>query len=339
MMNKHERSLPEIVELASAFHGSAVLFTALEVNVFGMLAQDGCGGKVEQLAAQSGLNERGLRLLLDACVAIGILRKDDDVYANTEAGAITLVPGGQHDLSRAIAYNRDVYPAWGRLAELVRSGRPVEAPEEHLGADEQRTRRFVLAMHGRAMGIGRAVIPMIELPANARVLDLAGGPGTYATLLAQTNPSVSCVTMDLPAITAVAKELVAAAAMERRVTCIAGDYHSDHYQPESFEAATIFGALHQEAPAMIQSILQRVFMALKPGGHIYVLDMMTDATRANPPFSALFAINMALTTHNGWVFSDADMHGWLRGAGFVNGLTRPVPPPMPHWLVSAMKPH
>jgi hypothetical protein len=47
---------------------------------------------------------------------------------------------------------------------------------------------------------------------------------------------------------------------------------------------------------------------------------------------------MALTTQNGWVFSDEELKTWLGVAGFRDAVTRPVPPPMPHWLVSARKP-
>jgi hypothetical protein len=46
---------------------------------------------------------------------------------------------------------------------------------------------------------------------------------------------------------------------------------------------------------------------------------------------------MALTTDNGWVFSDDELKGWLREAGFVSAETQPVPPPMPHWIVTARK--
>jgi hypothetical protein len=67
------------------------------------------------------------------------------------------------------------------------------------------------------------------------------------------------------------------------------------------------------------------------------MDMMTDATHTQPPFSALFAVNMALTTHNGWVFSDAELSGWLLEAGFTGCQVQPMPPPMPHWLMSARK--
>ena len=333
-----ERSLQEIVELASAYYGSAVLFAALECGVFSAVAREGGRADVRSLAEGSGRDPRGLRLLLDACVAVGLLRKESDAYANTAAGALALVSGAPHDLTRAIRYNRDVYPAWGRLAEFVQTGRPVEPPETHLGDDAERTRRFVLAMHGRALGIGRAVVPMLDLAGCARVLDLAGGPGTYAVLMAQANPGAAFVTVDLPAVSAVAAELVASAGMADRVTCRAGDYHSDEYEAGAYDAVTIFGALHQESPEQIASIVSRAFAALAPGGRIFVLDMMTDATHTRPAFSALFAVNMALTTHNGWVFSDEEMQGWLRSAGFEACETRPVPPPMPHWLVSARKP-
>jgi ubiquinone/menaquinone biosynthesis C-methylase UbiE len=337
-MSERALSVQGIVELASAYYGSAVLFAALDVSLFTLIQREGCRVQAERLAGVSGLDPRGLRLLLDACVAVGLLHKDDDSYSNSPEVASTLVEGAPHDLTRAVRYNRDVYPAWGRLAELVKSGRPVEAPEVHLGEDAERTRRFVLAMHGRALGIGRTVVPLLDLSGCRRLLDLAGGPGTYAALMTQAYPELSCVTVDLPAVSAVAHELVSGAGLAGRVSCRAGDYHTDRYEAAAFDAVTIFGALHQESPEQILAILKRAQAALKPGGRIYILDLMTDATHTRPAFSALFAVNMALTTHNGWVFSDEELRGWLHEAGFEACETRSVPPPMPHWLVSARKP-
>ena len=333
------KSVPEIVELASAFYGSATLFAALDLGVFAAIAAAGAPVAFEPLAEKLNASPRGLRLLLDACVATGILAKSaDGLYSNTQAGGLALVPGGPADLSKAIRYNQDVYPAWGRLAQLARKGEPVEPPQLHLGDDPERTRRFALSMRGRALAIGRGVVPMIDLGApQGRLLDLAGGPGTYAELLMTANPGWSCVTVDVPAVSAVARECVVQAGLADRIECRAGDYHSDDYEAAAYDAVTIFGALHQESPEQIRGILARAARALKDGGRIFVLDMMTDATHAAPAFSALFAVNMALTTENGWVFSDAELKGWLAEAGFTPGETRPVPPPMPHWLVSAVK--
>ena len=327
--------IPQIVDLASAFYGSAVLFAALELDLFTAL-REAEPPTLEALAQRLALDPRGLRLILDGAVAVGLLTKAGGRYALTPAAAATLVRGAPHDLTRAIAYNRDVYPAWGRLAQLARTGRPVEPPALHLGADKERTRRFALAMHGRALAIGQAVVPLLDLPKGARVLDLAGGPGTYALLMAQRDPTLTCDTVDLPAIAEVAQEITAPCA--GRVRCHAGDYHVDRWEPAAYDAVTLFGCLHQESPAAILDILRRAAEALKPGGALYVLDLMTGPDHTTPPFSALFAINMALTTEHGWVFSDAELKGWMEAAGLTGFTCAPVPPPMPHALARAAKP-
>ena len=328
------KSIQEIVDLASAYYGSAVLFAAIDNDVFARVEAG------EFASAAEAALPRGVRLLLDACVAEGLLEKNDGVYSNTAAGRMALVPGGPADLTKAIRYNRDVYPAWGRLADFARTGKPVERPEIHLGEDPVRTKAFAASMFGRAMGIGRSVVPMVDLEASVeggeiRLLDLAGGPAAYAILLCQENPSLKCVTVDLKAISAEAAGYVERFGLRDRIECRAGDYHTDTYEKGAYDAVTIFGALHQESPAQIVDILKRAHDALKPGGRLFVLDMMTDATRTAPKFSALFAVNMALTTENGWVFSDEELKGWMREAGFRPGETRAVPPPMPHWLVTA----
>jgi hypothetical protein len=68
------------------------------------------------------------------------------------------------------------------------------------------------------------------------------------------------------------------------------------------------------------------------------MDMMTDATHAQPAFSALFGINMALIKEDGWVFSDSELRGWMEEAGFTGFTVAPLPPPMPHWMARAWKP-
>ena len=332
-----EKSVPEIVDLASAFYGSAVLFAALDMGVFKEIEEAGGSAELWPLSQEMGVSARGLGLLLDACVAVGVLGKSEGTYYNTPAGRAALVPGGPADLSKAIRYNEDVYPLWGRLAQLARTGRPVEPPKLHLGDDPERTRRFALSMRGRALAIGRGVVPMLDLSGCSRLLDLAGGPGTYAELIAKANPGLSVVTVDVPAVSAVAAECVAEAGLADRIECRAGDYHSDEYEPEAYDAVTIFGALHQESPDQIRDILARANRALRPGGRIFILDMMTDRTHTEPAFSALFAVNMALTTENGWVFSDEELKSWLCETGFDPADAHPVPPPMPHWILSAVK--
>ena len=145
-----------IMDMACAFYDACVLFRAVEAGVFAHLAQTGPAGAAE-VASACRLNPRAARLLLDACAALELVEKDGDTYRNSPEAETFLVPGSPADLSGALAYNRDVYPLWGRLDEFLKTGRPVERPEVHLGGDPERTRAFVMAMHSRALAIGRDI--------------------------------------------------------------------------------------------------------------------------------------------------------------------------------------
>ena len=56
-----EKSVSEIVDLASAFYGSAVLFAALDVGVFKALAALGGSADLTALAAETEAAPRALR--------------------------------------------------------------------------------------------------------------------------------------------------------------------------------------------------------------------------------------------------------------------------------------
>jgi ubiquinone/menaquinone biosynthesis C-methylase UbiE len=325
-----------ISDLANAFFGSCVLFTASDAGVFRRLAeQDGLDAAA--LARDLGQNERGMRMLADACVAAGLLSKKGSRYSLTATARIYLTPGSSTDLSGALRYNRDVYAIWGRLPEFLRTGKPVERPELHLGEDTARTRAFVLAMHDKAKGMAQAVLPLLDLAGRKRLLDVGGGPGTFSVLIAQKFPEIHCTVLDLPAVVDVARELIERRDAGQRVDVMAGDYHTTSF-PSGLDAVNFFGMLHQESAEDICKLLSQAYSALDSGGIVQVMDMMSDESHTSPAFSTMFALSMGLTTKNGWVFSAGELRDWLKQAGFVDFTVQPLPPPMPHWLARARKP-
>ena len=324
-----------IIGMASAFYESCVLFNASDLGIFAKLKEIG-PSDARTLASALKLDERGARLLLDSCVAVDLLQKEGQLYDNTPESSFFLVPGSPGDLSGAIRYNRDVYPAWGRLKDFVQSGKPVENPEFHLGQDRERTRTFVLSMHYRALGMGRAVMGVLDLAGRKTLLDVGGGPGTYSMLMAEAYPSLTCTVLDLPDVVAVARELIEQQGMAGRVKTLAGSYREVAF-PGGNDVVNFFGMLHQESEESIRALLRKAYGALNRDGIVNVMDMMTDSTHTRPKFSALFAVNMALTAENGWVFSDAELKEWLEETGFVDFTVKSLPPPMPHWFATVRK--
>ncbi|MBI4268693.1 MAG: hypothetical protein HY615_00020 [Candidatus Rokubacteria bacterium] len=324
-----------ILALVTAYWGSMALFAANELGLFTALAE---GGRTPaELATRLGLPERPLRLLLQALAGLGFLAGEGGRFANTPLADTFLVDGSPAFLGNAIRYGADSYPLWGALPTVVRTGRPAAGAEDYLGADPERTRHFVWGMHARAMGVARAVVQAIDLPAGTRLLDLGGGPGTYALLLAQKTPGLTAVVFDLPAVVAISREIIGSFDLAARVGVQAGDFLRDPY-PSGMSAVLLSGILHREPEATCREILEKTREALVPGGRAIVSDVMVDAGGVGPAFATLFGLHMLVTSERGGVHSKADQARWLEELGFADVRIRELPPPAMHTLITAVRP-
>jgi len=100
-----------------------VLFTALDLDMFGLLA---AGPKeLNALAADTGLLPQRLEILLTACVGLGLLVKHGESYANAPASQSYLVRGAPSYFGDYYRFqiDRQVYPAFTRLPEALRGRR------------------------------------------------------------------------------------------------------------------------------------------------------------------------------------------------------------------------
>ncbi len=319
----------KIFALATGYWPSATLLAANELGLFTALA----GGEktAAAVASQLGTDARATAMLLDACCGLNLLTKQHDQYQLTPTAAAFLVPGRPGYLGSALRWSADQYSAWGKLADAMRTGRPVVDPAQHLGADPRQTRAFVLGMHERAQGVARGVVPFINLEGCRTLLDVGGGPGTYSVLLAQKYPGLRATVLDLPGIVATAKELINLPS----VTIQSGDATTGDYGTAQYDAVLFSGVLHQMDSPTIQRMLAGAHRALVPGGRVIISDMMLEAGQTQPVFSTLFSLQMLLTTRDGAVFSTENCATWLKTAGFAEIQIRPLPPPLPYTVVSA----
>lgn len=329
------------MELATGYWASAVLLASNSLNLFGALAERPLSA--QDVAQRLQIDPRAAAMLLDACSALRMVVKETSdgpsaVYRNAQEADAYLVPGRPGYLGEAIRWSADQYLSWGKLADSVRSGRPASLPELHLGADIEQTRHFVLGMYQRAMGVARGVVPYLKLDGRTHLLDIGGGPGAYAALLAERFPSLEVDVLDLPAIVDVARELASQSGAASRIKFRAGDAVSEQYGMEEYDAALFSGVLHQMSPETVREMFRQAYTALIPGGIVIVSDMMLGPDKTSPPFSALFSLQMLLTSNEGAVFSAEECLLWLRETGFVEEASTALPPPLPYTVVSARKP-
>jgi predicted O-methyltransferase YrrM len=326
----------QLIEMATAYWASATLLAANDLGVFAFLAEG--SASPEAVAARTRTNPAAMRRLLDACCGLNLLVKQGDLYMAPPACASFLTPGRAGYLGSGLKWAWEQFPAWSKLTDSVRSGMPAVDPRAHLGDDKDRTRDFVMAMHERAASLAAGVVEFIHLDDSAeRLLDVGGGGGTYSMLLAKRQPNLHVTLLDLPGITAVASELISKAGMSERVQVLPGDATEADYGESYYDAVLYSGVLHQMAPTTILRMLRSGFRALVDGGAVFVSDIMLDATRTQPAFSALFSLQMLLTSREGATFAVEDCHLWLTECGFRDVEIHRLPEPIPYTIVMARK--
>src|SRR5262249_21828818 len=153
------------------------------------------------------------------------------------------------------------------------------------GEDPEQTRAFVLAMHTRALGMARGVLHFLDFSQVETLLDVGGGPGTYAVLLTQKYPNLNVTVLDLPAVAAIADELIAEVGLSDRVQTRPGNAITDDYGTAAYDAVLFSGVLHQMSPETIQQMLAKARAALQPNGKVVISDIMLDATKTQPAFA------------------------------------------------------
>ncbi|MCA1849869.1 MAG: methyltransferase, partial [Acidobacteria bacterium] len=109
------------MQLIFAHVPARVLMTAVQLQVFSHVA----AGKrrVAEIAEAAGASERGMRMLLDALVALQLLVKDGERYRLTPLAAEYLVRG-RPNYAGAMLENEGMWEGWGHLTEVVRAGSP-----------------------------------------------------------------------------------------------------------------------------------------------------------------------------------------------------------------------
>lgn len=325
-----------LMKLALAHRSSAVLFAATELDVFTALAEG--RATAEDIAKRRNTRPEPMRLLLEACVVEGLLEGDGRTFANTPLTAAFLVKGGPAFSASGLKYAEDLYPAWGQLAKLVRSGEPPMPPETILGDDLEKTRAFVYAMHERARGIGSVLPHLVDFSGRRRLLDVGGGPGTYSVSLVQQTPGLSATVLDVPGVLRVTRELVDASGYADRITLMPGDYLKTPFGT-GYDVALLSGMMHRETPASCRMLLDKAFGALESGGLAIVSDVFfDDDSKRTPAFAVYFALNMMLTSAEGSAHARTEMAAWMRDAGYVDVQIRELPKPNPHTLVFGKKP-
>lgn len=303
----------DLLQLSGGYWSACALHAGVKLDLFTPLAERSCTGN--ELAGLLGTAERSLSMLLNALCAMKLLDKQDERYSATLFAAEFLSRNSDRYLGHIILHHHHLMELWSRLDEGVKSGLPVASRISH-GDDEAARESFLMGMFNLAMQLAPRVIRAIDLAGRKRLLDLGGGPGTYAIHFCQHNPDLKAVIFDLATTRRFAELTVSRFALSDRIAFHAGDFIADEL-PSGFDVAWLSHVLHSEGPDECALVLRKVIAALEPGGVILIQEFILDDTMDGPLFPALFSLNMLLGTPSGQAYSGRQLTAMMQEAGAV----------------------
>ncbi|MEJ2695513.1 MAG: methyltransferase [Candidatus Sulfobium sp.] len=287
----------------SSFTSSRIILTANRYRIFDLLEN---GEKSSsQVARALRTDGRATELLLNSLAAIGLLKKKAGRYRNEGVASRYLVKGKPDYQGDILDHYHILWENWSDLDRVVRTGRPSRRSHDHSS--------FILGMHNIALQRTGDVLAAIDLRGVGSVLDLGGGPGTYAMAFAK--KTIDVTLFDAPETMRISRRLIREAGLRKKVTLKAGDFMKDDLGGD-YDMVFISQIFHAFGPEACTALLRRCRSSLNPGGKVVVQEFYLDETKAGPPQGAIFAINMLVNTPHGRTYTPKEISAWMKKAGF-----------------------
>ena len=322
---KEKHVSPEhIMQLGMGFWASKILLTAVNLGIFTELTL--CPLTAEEIRSRKGLHKRGLYDFLDSLVALGFLKREglneEAYYSNTDESDLFLDKrkpsyiGGMLEMA-----NNRLFKYWNSLEEGLKTGSPQNEIKETgaslfevLYMDPARLKEFAFAMQGVQMGAFMALAKQFDFSGYRSLCDIGGATGALSIQVALENPTLKCVTADLPPLHPIVSENISDFHLKDRVIAINIDFLKDEF-PRA-DVITMGNILHDWDLDTKKMLIGKAYDALPEGGALIVIENIIDNERNTNAFGLMMSLNMLIETEGGFDFTTADFSSWAEEAGF-----------------------
>lgn len=306
-------SIEQVIDIITGYWRTATIRTALDLRAADHIqaGRDTAGA----IADAEGADPRGVRAVLDACCALGLMDRRDGRYALEAISSGVMTESAVSFRTAAPIWLNDLmWDAWWRLPEVVRSGKPIQMPVDHPFWE-----LFARSSFGVAQISGAAAASFLGVTPGAglRVLDVGCGSGGVGFAFAVADPTATVTGLDGPTVLGIARENAERLGIAGRVTHRAVDLATeDDYGEGAFDLAIVSHVLHAFDADGARAILRRLARALSPGGRLLVAEMVPDDERRRTAFALLFGV-LVYMLQGADVFTEAELRSWISEVGLT----------------------
>jgi len=312
--------------------GPVMFQAARALCELGVLETVGKAGKVgadpDQVAENTGIGKYGVEVLLDAGLSMGLVMLRKGKYILTKTGFFIL-----HDAMTRINMDfvhHTCYNPVFFLKESIVNGRPeglkvfgdwdtiyqglTELPDDV-------TRSWFGFDHFYSDQVFEELLPIVFENKPAKLMDVGGNTGKWASLCLEYQPDVEVTIVDLPKTLKKALFL----AKEKPYHSRLHGYPMDVLDPanafpDGFDVIWMSQFLDCFSKEEILSILQRAAMAMNEGSVLYILELFWDRQKYEASTYSLNATSLyftCLANGNSRMYHSADFFDIVAKAGLI----------------------
>jgi precorrin-6B methylase 2 len=333
MMTLPEWTPESILRLSGDYWKTCALHAGVKLDLFTLIGN----GRLcaAEIAGRLNVDLRGVTMLLNALTAMNLLVHTGEKYASGPAARSFLSKDSDHYLGWLILHHHYLMDSWAHLDKAVTTGRPLRSRSAH--NDAERREGFLMGMFTIAMKVAPVVAAALDLSTRRHLLDLGGGPGTYAIHFCKTNPHLRATVYDLPETRPFAEKTIAKFGLADRIAFVEGDYLMQNI-PGTYDAVLLSHILHAEGPQDCRGLIRKAASVLHPGGLIMIHEFILDDRMDGPLHPALFALNMLLGTPAGQSYSEKQITDMLAEASIRDIRRIPVKTPNDSGVITGLVP-
>ena len=302
-----------------ALYAVDLLIVGLHLDFFSWLDANPSSGA--QVRAQYGFADRPADVMLTLFSAMELLQHRDGMFGLTAAGREHLVKASPWYLGPYYP-PLDDRPFAQDLLKVLRTGKPANWGTHQAGKDwhaamesEAFARSFTAAMDCRGLYLAQSVAASVDLGPYSHLLDVAGGSGVYACVLAAHHPHLRATVLDKPPVDRIAAGAIEKRGLTSRVAVHASDMLVEPL-PGDADVHLFSNVLHDWDVPVVRRLLEKSFAALPPGGLVVVHDAFLNAEKTGPLHVAEYSV-LLMHASEGRCYSIGEMEEYLTESGFV----------------------
>lgn len=333
-----------LLELLDGFIKTKVLIGAYHLDLFTRCAEP---RPRAALLAELGAPERAATILVNACVALGLLVEEEGRLATPPSIAPFLVRGGDRPFRTTtylLDYYDEVYRALVDFESLVESDGASSTFKlrDYFKDDVSEVKPEVAAEYSTYMEatmgkIVEVVLGAFSFAGHRRLLDLCGNTGTFCAAVVAATPGLEGAFLDVPACVAIGEaELGERPELAGRVRGIAGDLFAPTL-PEGFDVITMCRSAMDWGDERMGPIYAKIRGALPAGGRFLIIERMLPEEVLPEALSLYLRSVYFLAKSQTTRYRTPSQHvALLRQAGFTE-IEVIEPPRAPYELFQSMK--